>query len=123
MPPPPVGVLLASVAGPGAVWVLPDSSCTNRNIGKVARYEERLAELCCEDEPEPVVGRVVAVRAGEAMVSRRGGVEGGKALPPGSRADSEQGTERAAASSSRLKGARPSAGPEVGVGGGSRREE
>ena len=56
--------------------MLPDSSCRNRNIGKVSRYEERMAELCCEDELRPEVGRVVAVRAGEGMVRGRVGEVG-----------------------------------------------
>ena len=69
-------VLFGEVADPCSLWLIPDRGATgeHRGVMKVVKLEEKLAMLCCEEEQDLTIGKVVAVRHESMMVRAR--VEG-----------------------------------------------
>ena len=69
-------VLFGEVAGPCSLWLIPDRGAMGelKGVRKVVKLEERLATLCCEEEQDLTIGKVVAIRHESMMVRAR--VEG-----------------------------------------------
>ena len=69
-------VLFGEVAGPCSLWLIPDRGAMGdlKGVRKVVKLEEKLATLCCEEEQDLTIGKVVAVRHESMMVRAR--VEG-----------------------------------------------
>ena len=69
-------VLFGEVANPCSLWLVPDRGAMGdvKVVRKVVKLEEKLAMLCCEEEQDLTIGKVVAVRHESKMV--RAKVEG-----------------------------------------------
>ena len=69
-------VLFGEVANPCSLWLVPDRGAVGdlKGVRKVVKLEEKLAILCCEEEQDLTIGKVVAVRHESMMVRAR--VEG-----------------------------------------------
>ena len=63
-------VLFGEVVGPCSLWLVPDRGATRdlKCVRKVVKLEEKLAELCCEQEKDLMAGKVVAVMHESLMV-------------------------------------------------------
>ena len=66
-------VLFGEVVGPCSLWLVPDRGATRdlKCVRKVVKLEEKLAELCCEQEKDLMAGKVVAVMHESLMVRAR----------------------------------------------------
>ena len=66
-------VLFGEVANPCSLWLIPDRGAMGdlKGVRKVVKLEEKLAMLCCEEEQDLTIGKVVAVRHESMMVRAR----------------------------------------------------